>query len=72
MAVDREAGAASIHLGSSGAPTVFPLVARTETAGPDVHLDFDADDRLVGIDILALFRIRPELLAEAEQETDAP
>jgi uncharacterized protein YuzE len=44
---------------------VKPSVARTMTIDENINLDFDAQGRLVGIEVLGARNLRPELLAEA-------
>jgi uncharacterized protein YuzE len=57
LVYDPEADAAYLYLKEGG------KAARTVTTDEDVNLDFDADGRLLGIEILsAKARLSPELL----------
>lgn len=61
ISYDASVDAAYVYLQSGAA--VQPSVARTEAFDTSINLDFDDQDRLVGIEILAARRLlRPELL----------
>lgn len=66
---DRVAGAAYIHL--QPADVIQPSVARTEAIGTSIHLDFDDQERLVGVEVLSTSLVHPALLAEAEPSASA-
>lgn len=61
---DRAAGAAYIHL--QPPDVIQPSVARTEDVGTSIQLDFDDQERLVGVEVLSTSLVHPALLAEAE------
>lgn len=61
ISYDASVDAAYVYLQSAG--TVQASVARTEAFDTSINLDFDDQDRLAGIEILAARRLlRPELL----------
>jgi uncharacterized protein YuzE len=63
---DPSVGAAYIDLQPHN--VTQPVVARTEPAGTSVHVDFDDQERLVGIEVLSTELLHPSLLAEADRD----
>jgi len=61
---DRVVGAVYIDL--QPPDVIQPSVARTEQVGTSIHLDFDDQERLVGVEVLSTSLVHPALLAEAE------
>lgn len=47
---------------------IQPAVARTESVGTSIQVDFDDQERLVGIEVLSTELLHPGLLAEAEPD----
>jgi uncharacterized protein YuzE len=59
VTVDRRAGAAYISLIAAVGPGE---VANTVEGAPNINLDFDAQGRLLGIELLSLALLHPMLL----------
>ncbi|GAA3792536.1 DUF2283 domain-containing protein [Streptomyces phyllanthi] len=70
---DRQANAAYVYFTD---PQTRPKAARTHPCDPDgaggmINLDFDEDDRLIGIEILAAGSKLPQYLLDAAERLDA-
>ena len=48
------------------ADVIEPSVAKTVPVNADINLDFDAQDRLIGVEILRGSALHPALLAEIQ------
>lgn len=60
---DTDVGAAYIYLGAPRGPK---SVGRTVVATAEINLDFDHDGHLIGLEILNVAMLPPELAATAE------
>jgi uncharacterized protein YuzE len=71
---DPEVDASYIYLRAiepGGSKTTVPVREAEGVAAGNLILDFDADGRLIGIEVLCASRVLPcELLAEAERSRD--
>ena len=61
LSYDKSADAAYIYLEPAD---VIPSVVRTEHVGTSIHLDFDDQGRLVGVEVLSAALLHPALLTE--------
>lgn len=64
VTVDTRAGAAYIYLAGDKI-----RAAATTSAATDINLDFDVDGRLIGVELLNLDLLHPDLIAIAEDIT---
>jgi len=71
---DRTVDAAYIYLSSSIAPGAVKTTYACDPAevGGQIHLDFDAQGRLVGIEVLDASRKLPPDILEGAGSTSAP
>jgi len=71
LTYDRQADAAYLYLkeGMKAGESARTVVCHVDLHGASIHLDFDSEDRLIGVEVLGASRI---MQREALQRADAP